>query len=180
MKRLISMILIAALTLTMAAGCGQKEQTAEDFSEPTTAASASDISAIADSERDKKETASKETEKKQASENDAKQTESAAKQTQAAKKETKKEAKPTKATKAKKETKKPSKETKTPTKSKKSIAQSYVGKSAGSLISAIGSPNSRSYAPSCMGEGEDGQLKYSGFTVYTYRENGKETVQHVE
>jgi hypothetical protein len=48
------------------------------------------------------------------------------------------------------------------------------------LIAAIGSPNSRSYASSCIGEGEDGELSYNGFTVYTYRENGIETVQDVE
>ncbi len=31
-----------------------------------------------------------------------------------------------------------------------------------------------------MGEGEDGIWSYSGFTVYTYRENGVETVEAVQ
>ena len=47
------------------------------------------------------------------------------------------------------------------------------------LIAAIGSPISSSYAPSCLGPGEDGELIYNGFTVYTYRENGVETVEDV-
>ena len=42
---------------------------------------------------------------------------------------------------------------------------------------AIGKPNSSEYASSCIGDGEDGLLYYNGFTVTTYRENGKETVQ---
>lgn len=180
MKRFISMLLITALILTMAAGCGQQEQSeGQELAESTAAASELEASSVAakETEQDEKETSVKKDETKQANETAIKQTEPATKTAQTAKKETKKE---TKSTKAKKETKKPSKETNAPTKSKKSIAQSYVGRSVGSLISAIGSPNSRSYAPSCMGEGEDGQLKYSGFTVYTYRENGKETVQSVE
>lgn len=176
MKRFISMLLITALILTMAAGCGQQEQSeGQELAESTAAASELEASSVAakETEQDEKETSVKKDETKQANETAIKQTEPATKTAQTAKKETK-------STKAKKETKKPSKETNAPTKSKKSIAQSYVGRSVGSLISAIGSPNSRSYAPSCMGEGEDGQLKYSGFTVYTYRENGKETVQSVE
>lgn len=47
------------------------------------------------------------------------------------------------------------------------------------LISLIGEPNDRSYASSCMGSGEDGELYYTGFTVVTYRENGTETVVDV-
>ena len=42
------------------------------------------------------------------------------------------------------------------------------------------SPESSDYAPSCLGEGEDGNLYYDGFVVYTYRENGTETVEYVE
>ena len=35
--------------------------------------------------------------------------------------------------------------------------------------------------PSCLGEGEDGNLYYDGFTVYTYRDvDGSETVSYVE
>ena len=58
-------------------------------------------------------------------------------------------------------------------------ARAYIGQSVSSLIAAIGSPLSQSYAPSCLGPGEDGELIYDGFTVYTYRENGVETVQDV-
>lgn len=60
-----------------------------------------------------------------------------------------------------------------------SAAQAFVGKSASSMKAAIGNPNSSSYSPSCMGEGEDGELVYNGFTVYTYRENGSEKVVEV-
>ncbi len=59
-------------------------------------------------------------------------------------------------------------------------AASYIGKNVSSLISALGNPLSRTYAPSCLGDGEDGELTYSGFTVYTYREGDSETVQAVE
>lgn len=49
------------------------------------------------------------------------------------------------------------------------------------LIAAIGEPLSSDYAPSCLGEGEDGNLYYDGFTVYTYRDvDGSETVNYVE
>ena len=58
-------------------------------------------------------------------------------------------------------------------------ARAYIGQSVSSLIAAIGSPLSQSYAPSCLGPGEDGELIYDGFTVYTYREYGVETVQDV-
>ncbi len=33
--------------------------------------------------------------------------------------------------------------------------------------------------PAAWGPGEDGELVYDGFTVYTYRENGVETVEDV-
>jgi len=62
----------------------------------------------------------------------------------------------------------------------KANAQKYVGADVSALIAAIGSPSSRSYAQSCLGPGQDGVLRYNGFTVYTYKENGKETVQSVE
>lgn len=58
-------------------------------------------------------------------------------------------------------------------------ASGYIGSSASALEGALGSPSSKSYSPSCMGEGEDGVWTYSGFTVYTYRENGVETVEAV-
>ena len=55
----------------------------------------------------------------------------------------------------------------------------YIGSSVGALYAAIGYPNGSEYAQSCIGAGEDGILYYSGFTVYTYRENGVETVVDV-
>lgn len=55
----------------------------------------------------------------------------------------------------------------------------FIGQSVSSLYAAIGRPNGSSYAPSCMGEGEDGELFYNGFTVYTYREGNTETVVDV-
>lgn len=61
----------------------------------------------------------------------------------------------------------------------KEQAMAYIGQSVSSMISAIGAPNSSSYAPSCLGAGEDGELLYDGFTVYTYREGDSETVQDV-
>ena len=61
----------------------------------------------------------------------------------------------------------------------KGDAQAFIGRSVSSLIAAIGQPLSRSYAPSCLGSGEDGELIYNGFTVYTYREGDTETVQDV-
>lgn len=62
----------------------------------------------------------------------------------------------------------------------KEDAQACIGKSVSSLYSAIGKPSGSDYAPSCLGDGEDGELFYDGFTVYTYRLDGKETVQDVE
>ena len=59
-------------------------------------------------------------------------------------------------------------------------AMEYIGRPVDELIAVIGEPEDRDYAPSCMGDGEDGNLYYGGFIVYTYRENGEETVQDVE
>jgi len=61
----------------------------------------------------------------------------------------------------------------------KDTAAKYVGQSVSALYAAIGKPASSDYAPSCMGDGEDGNLYYNGFVVYTYRENGTESVTSV-
>ena len=61
----------------------------------------------------------------------------------------------------------------------RATAQQYIGKSVSQLIAAIGYPSSTSYAPSCLGEGEDGVWRYPGFTVYTYKERNREIVQGV-
>ena len=60
-------------------------------------------------------------------------------------------------------------------------AKTFEGADVNELIAAIGEPESSDYAPSCLGEGEDGNLYYDGFTVYTYRDtDGTETVNYVE
>ena len=95
-----------------------------------------------------------------------------------------------KATPAKQETAASSKEEKTEPVESKPVTETapaetasletalkYVGKDVSKLYAAIGKPNSSEYASSCIGDGEDGLLYYNGFTVTTYRENGKETVQ---
>jgi len=59
-------------------------------------------------------------------------------------------------------------------------AQQMIGESLPALTDAIGEPDSASYASSCLGDGEDGELSYDGFTVYTYRApDGAETVYDV-
>ena len=62
----------------------------------------------------------------------------------------------------------------------KKIAEGFVGANVEDLYAAIGYPDSvEDYVPSCLGPGEDGELHYDGFTVYTYRENGVETINAV-
>ena len=48
------------------------------------------------------------------------------------------------------------------------------------LYDAIGEPESEDSAPSCMGEGEDVNLYYDGFTVYTYKEGDSQVVVDAE
>ena len=65
----------------------------------------------------------------------------------------------------------------------KAQAESCIGKTVEELIALIGEPQSSDYAPSCLnpGVGEDGNLYYDGFTVYTYRDvDGTEVVNYVE
>ncbi len=59
-------------------------------------------------------------------------------------------------------------------------AQSCIDKSVEELYALIGQPTSSDYASSCLGAGEDGNLYYDGFIVYTYREGSSETVRFVE
>lgn len=59
------------------------------------------------------------------------------------------------------------------------IALSLIGENVGTLYDAIGEPSDSSYASSCMGKGEDGELYYDGFIVCTYREDGAEIVVDV-
>lgn len=48
------------------------------------------------------------------------------------------------------------------------------------LYDAIGEPESEDAAPSCMGKGEDVNLYYDGFTVYTYKEGDSQVVVDAE
>lgn len=61
----------------------------------------------------------------------------------------------------------------------KDLAQTCIDKGVEELYALIGEPESSDYAPSCLGPGEDGNLYYDGFTVYTYREGDVETVRVV-
>lgn len=67
-----------------------------------------------------------------------------------------------------------------PQKTPKELAESCIDKTVQELYDLIGEPESSDYAPSCLGPGEDGNLYYDGFTVYTYREGETETVRVVE
>lgn len=177
MKKTISLMMVLLLSLTMMTACGGEEKTADAQPEQTVETTAPEKPSA---EKAKKEKKAKKAKKKKAEQEET-QKETAAVQETKEKKTVSAKKEPAK--KVNKQEKKPQKketEKKKPTQSQKSIAQSYVGKDVGSLIAAIGGPKSRSYAPSCLGEGQDGELRYSGFTVYTYKENGKETVQHVE
>ena len=59
-------------------------------------------------------------------------------------------------------------------------AQEMIGEDISALTAAIGEPETSSYASSCLGPGEDGELYYDGFTVYTYRDpDGTENVYDV-
>ena len=62
---------------------------------------------------------------------------------------------------------------------RRALAREYLERDAEELIEALGEPLERNYAPSCLGAGEDGELVYEGFTVYTYREGDRETVTDV-
>lgn len=55
----------------------------------------------------------------------------------------------------------------------KQIANGLLDHSVTELYEKIGYPLSSSYSSSCNGPGEDGELYYDGFTVYTYKEEGK-------
>ena len=60
------------------------------------------------------------------------------------------------------------------------LAKSYVDKPLSELQAEIGEPVSSSYVSSCLiPGGEDGELRYDGFTVYTVKSSDSETVQDV-
>lgn len=63
--------------------------------------------------------------------------------------------------------------------SSRDTAMTFIDGPVSALIAVLGEPEDSSYASSCNGPGEDGELYYADFTVYTYREDGKETVVDV-
>jgi len=70
---------------------------------------------------------------------------------------------------------------KAPEKSDFEKAESCIDLSVEELYALIGEPISSDYAPSCLGEGgEDGNLYYDGFIVYTYKDATGEVVHYVE
>ena len=58
-------------------------------------------------------------------------------------------------------------------------AEAFLDRPLAELTAALGEPLESVYAPSCLGAGEDGELSYEGFTVYTYRDADGETVTGV-
>ncbi len=59
-------------------------------------------------------------------------------------------------------------------------ALACAGQDISALYAAIGQPQDSFYEYSCSGPGDDGVLYYDGFLVFTYRENGVETVVDAE
>ena len=68
----------------------------------------------------------------------------------------------------------------TPEEEALALMKSFEGKDLSELVAAVGEPLSSTYVPSCLGSGQDGELKFDGFTVITYREGSAETVTYVE
>lgn len=62
----------------------------------------------------------------------------------------------------------------------KEVAQNLIGHPVSELYAAIGKPVSTDYAPGCIEpDSEDGELIYSGFTVYTVRTATREYIYDV-
>lgn len=57
--------------------------------------------------------------------------------------------------------------------------RNMIGQPVSALYELIGQPNDSSYASSCMGSGDDGELYYEAFTVVTYREGDSENIVDV-
>ena len=179
--KMMSVILCG--TMLLAAGCGAKS---EQVSSDSTSEPASSAVSEAASESEPESTAASEEEapaesaavSEAAAESKEEPKAESKAQPAASSKETKTETAP-----AKTETAKPAAEAApaqqaAPTEEASlETALKYVGKDVSKLYAAIGKPASSEYASSCMGDGEDGLLYYNGFTVTTYREGGKETVQ---
>ena len=62
----------------------------------------------------------------------------------------------------------------------KTVAQGLIGRPVSELYAAIGQPIASDYVPGCVEpNSEDGELIYSGFTVYTVRTDAQEYVYDV-
>lgn len=59
-------------------------------------------------------------------------------------------------------------------------ALGFVDQDVSLLVEALGEPLDKQYEASCSGPGDDGIWSYDGLTVFTYRENGVETVVDAE
>ena len=59
-------------------------------------------------------------------------------------------------------------------------ALSFVDQDAALLLNALGEPQEKLYEASCSGPGDDGIWIYEDVTVFTYLENGVETVVDAE
>ena len=59
-------------------------------------------------------------------------------------------------------------------------ALSFVDQDAQLLLDALGEPQEKLYEASCSGPGDDGIWVYEDVTVFTYLENGVETVVDAE
>lgn len=59
------------------------------------------------------------------------------------------------------------------------VAKNYVDKTLPELVEEIGEPISSNYVTSCLGPGQDGELQYEGFRVYTYNNGETETILDV-
>ena len=67
-------------------------------------------------------------------------------------------------------------ETLSPAEEALKTAKSFEGKDLSELIAVLGEPLSSEYVPSCLGNGQDGELKYDGFIVYTTQQGSAETI----
>ena len=59
-------------------------------------------------------------------------------------------------------------------------ALGFVDQDVSLLVKALGEPQDKQYEASCSGPGDDGIWSYDGLTVFTYLENGVETVVDAE
>ena len=60
------------------------------------------------------------------------------------------------------------------------IAQGFIDRPMEELVAAIGEPLSSVYGPSCLiPGGQDGQLQYDGFWIYSVKDGEMETVKDV-